>query len=234
MPRETFQQELDGLVSDLIELGGEVEASLESMVKAMETRDAEVASRELGVDMRYKARGMDIERECMILQARQAPVARDLRLLYTAQSVANHLVRSGTLSEHICQAIAETADCERDEDLETALVEMAKTARNVFNEGLDVFENRDIERARDLQAKDDKVDLLYSEAMNLIANPSEGGGGDPEWRMRAALMVHYLERISDHGVDIGGSAVFLVTGQRIEDAMQQYLDRNVDYNGDGA
>jgi phosphate transport system protein len=233
MPRETFQQELDGLVTDLIELGGEVEASLENMVKAMETRDAEVASRELGVDMRYKARGMDIERECMILQARQAPVARDLRLLYTVQSVTNHLVRSGTLSEHICQAIAETAGCERDEDLEIALVEMARTARNVFNEGMDVFRTNDLDRARDLQAKDDKVDLLYSEAMNLIANPSEGGGGDPEWRMRAALMVHYLERISDHGVDVGGSTVFLVTGQRIEDAMQQYLDRNVDHNGDG-
>ena len=233
MPRETFQQELDGLVSDLIELGGEVEASLENMVKAMETRDAEVASRELGMDIRYKARGMDLEREGMILQARQAPVARDLRLLYTVQSVTNHLVRSGTLSEHICQAIAETAGCERDEDLEIALVEMARTARNVFNEGLDVFRTNDLDRARDLQAKDDKVDLLYSEAMNLIANPSEGGGGDPEWRMRAALMVHYLERISDHGVDVGGSTVFLVTGQRIEDAMQQYLDRNVDYNGDG-
>ena len=44
-------------------------------------------------------------------------------------------------------------------------------------------------------------------------------------------MVHYLERISDHGVDIGGSTVFLVTGERIEDAMRQYLDRNVDQNG---
>jgi phosphate transport system protein len=228
MPRETFQQELDGLISDLLDLGGEVEASLENMVKAMEERDVDVARRELGVDIRYKTRGMDIERECMILQARQAPVARDLRLLYTVQSVTNHLVRSGTLTEHICQAIAETAEIERDEDLEISLVEMARTARNVFNEGLDVFENRDLERARDLQAKDDKVDLLYSEAMNLIANPSGEGGGAPEWRMRAALMVHYLERISDHGVDIGGSTVFLVTGQRIEDAMQQYLDRNVD------
>jgi phosphate transport system protein len=63
--------------------------------------------------------------------------------------------------------------------------------------------------------------------MNLIANPSEGEGGAPEWRMRAALMVHYLERISDHGVGIGGSAVFLVTGERIEDAMQQYTDREL-------
>ena len=224
MPRETFQQELDGLVSDLIDLGGEVEASLDNMVKAMENGDAEVANRELGVDLRYKARGMDIERECMILQARQAPVARDLRLLYTVQSVTNHLVRSGTLSEHICQAIVETAECARNEDLDATLVEMARTARNVFDEGLDVFRDRDIERARDLQAKDDKVDLLYAEAMNLIANPSDRGG-DPEWRMRAALMVHYLERISDHGVDIGGSTVFLVTGERIEDAMRQYLDR---------
>ena len=48
--------------------------------------------------------------------------------------------------------------------------------------------------------------------------------------MRAALIVHYLERISDHGVDIGERTIFLVTGERIEDAMQQYLDRNVDYD----
>jgi phosphate transport system protein len=227
MARETFHQELDGLTSDVLDLGGEVEASLENTVMAMEARDADVAERELGIDLRFKARGMDIERECMILQARQAPVARDLRLLYTVQSVTNHLVRSGTLSEHICHAIVETVECARDEDLNTTLVEMARTARNVFNEGLDVFKDRDIVRARDLQAKDDKVDLLYAEAMNLIANPSDGRGGDPEWRMRAALTVHYLERISDHGVDIGGSTVLLVTGQRIEDAMQQYLDREM-------
>src|ERR671921_42496 len=169
MPRETFQQELDGLTSDLLDLGREVEASLENMVRAMEDSDAGVARQELGVDVRYKTRGMDIERECMILQARQAPVAGDLRLLYTVQSVTNHLVRSGTLSEHICHAIVDIEGCERDEDLETALVEMARTARNVF----------------------------------------------------------------DDGVDVGGSAVFLVTGQRIEDAMRQYLDRNVDHEGDG-
>ena len=227
MPRETFQQELDGLISDLLDLGTEVEASLDNMVKAMEGRDAEVARRELGVDVSYKTRGMEIEKECMILQARQAPVARDLRLLYTVQSVTNHLVRSGTLCEHICHAVADTAECERDEDLDTTLVEMARTARNVFNEGLDVFKNYDIERARDLQAKDDKVDLLYSEALNLIANPSAHGAGAPEWRMRAALIVHYLERIADHGVDIGGRTVFLVTGERIESAMQQYLERDL-------
>jgi len=226
VPREHFQQELDSLVSEVLELGEEVERSLQNMVVAMENRDANVANQELGVDVRYKMRGAEIDEECMILQARQAPVARDLRLLYTVQAVTNHLVRSGTLTEHICHAIAETADHERDEDLEAALIEMARAARNLFHEGLDIFKDRDIDRARDLQASDDKVDLLYSEAMNLIANPSDGGAGTPEWRMRAALMVHYLERIADHGVDIGGRTVFLVTGERIESAMRQYMNRD--------
>jgi phosphate transport system protein len=228
MPRETFQQELDDLVGEVLNLGTEVESSLENMVKAMENRDARLAEKELGVDARYKARGAEIERDCMILQARQAPVARDLRLLYTVQSVTNHLVRSGTLCEHICHAIVDTASSEREEDLEATLTEMARTARNIFNEGLDIFRDRDIDRARDLQAKDDRVDLLYSEALNLIANPSDGSSGAPEWRMRAALIVHYLERIADHGVDIGAGTVFLVTGERIEDAMRQYLERNID------
>jgi phosphate transport system protein len=232
MTRETLQQGLDDLVAEVLDLGKEVESSIENMVKAMETHGASVASQELGVDARYKARGAQTERDCMILQARQALLAQHLGLIYTVQSVTNHLVRSGTLCEHICRAIVDTAGQERDEDLEAVLVEMARTARNIFHEGLDIFEHRDMDRARSLQERDDKVDLLYSEAMNLIANPSDGGAGTPEWRMRAALIVHYLERIADHGVDIGERTIFLVSGERIEDAMQQYLERNIDQDWD--
>jgi phosphate transport system protein len=229
MPRgTTIQQGLEDLVAEVVDLGKEVENSIETMLKAMETHDADLARSELGVDARYKARGTEAERDCMILQARRALDAQHLGHIYTVQSVTNHLVRSGTLCEHICRAIVETEGQERDQDLEAVLLEMARTARNVFHEGLDIFESRDVDRARVLQARDDKVDLLYSEAMNLVANPSDGRGGAPEWRMRAALIVHYLERISDHGVDIGERTIFLVAGERIEEVMQQYLDRNAD------
>jgi phosphate transport system protein len=198
------------------------------MVEAVENWDTDVAGRVVGSDVRFKGRGAQIVEECMVLQARQAPVARDLRLVHTAQAVTNHLVRTGTLCEHICGTIVETAGFERDPDLQTTILEMSSIARDLFREGLAVFDNRDIDYAKSLRAEDDKVDLLYSEAMNLIVNPSttsEGGGGSPEWRIRAALVVHYLERIADHGVDIGGRTVFLVTGERIEDAMRQYRER---------
>jgi phosphate transport system protein len=233
MPREIFQRELDRLAGEVLELGREVESCLNTMTQALETHDAEEASREIGVDSRFKERGAQIDEECMVLQARQAPVARDLRLVYTVQAITNHLVRAGTLCEHICQAIAETAKAERDPDLETILVEMARGARDLFRQGLDIFEERDIEAARDLEAADDRVDLLYSEAMNLAVNAgAKEHPGSPEWRIRAALTVHYLERIADHGVDIGERTVFLVTGERMESAMRQYRDRNLDQYDD--
>jgi phosphate transport system protein len=232
MPREIFQRELDRLVEEVVELGRDVESCLDTMVESLEKQDAETARREIGVDSRYKERGAEIDEECMVLQARQAPVARDLRLVYTVQAVTNHLVRAGTLCEHICHAIVETDGADRDPELSNTLSEMARAARNLFGEGLDVFEKRDIDHARDLEAADDKVDLLYSEAMNLIVNPSKEVLGSPEWRARAALTVHYLERIADHGVDIGGRSVFLVTGERMESAMRQYRERRIQSDED--
>ena len=228
MPREIFHRELNHLVEEVVELGREVESCLNTMVEALEKHDDETARKELGIDSRYKERGSEIDEECMILQARQAPVASDLRLIYTVQAVTNHLVRAGTLCEHICRALVETGDCERDPDLGGTLSEMSRAARNLFREGLDIFENRDVDRALDLEAADDRIDLFYSEAMNLAVNPGKEEAGDPEWRVRAALTVHYLERIADHGVDIGRRTVFLVTGERMESAMSQYRNRQLD------
>ena len=228
MPRESFHQELDRLVEAVVELGREVESCLDTMVEGLENNDAEVASNQLGVDARYKERETQIVEECMILQARQAPVARDLRLIHVMQAVTNHLVRAGTLCEHLCQGIAKIRDAEREPDLAATLVEMAHAARDLFRRGLDVFETRDIEHSEELEAADDRVDLMNSEAMNLAVNPGKEEPGDPEWRVQAALTVHYLERIADHGVDIGERTVFLVTGERMESALRGYRERRLD------
>jgi phosphate transport system protein len=202
------------------------------MVEALEAQDAEGARREIGVDSRFKERGAEINEECLILQALQTPVACDLRLIRTVQAVTSHLVRAGTLCEHICHSIGETAGTDSEPDLAATLTEMARAARNLFRDGIDVFESRDIDRARDLEAADDKVDLLYSEAMNLMVNPGKEEASSPERRVRAALKAHYLERIADHGVDIGGGPVFLVTGECMQSAMRQYRKRRLEDPGE--
>ena len=232
MSRQDFHQELDRLVEEVVELGREVESDLGTMAEAMEKWDADAAWRMVGSDRLLKERGAEIAEECMVFQALQAPVASDLRLVYTVQAVTNHLVRTGTLCEHICQAVVQSAGVEHDKDLSDTLSEMAEAARNLFHEGLIVFETRDVELAHELEAMDDRIDLLYSEAMNLLVNPGEEGGGTPEWRIRAALVIHYLERIADHGVDIGEGTVFLVSGERMEMAMREYRERRLEKPGE--
>lgn len=137
------------------------------MVGALGGRDGDTSRRVIGMDHRYKERGAEIDEECMLLQARQAPVAGDLRLTYAIQAVTNHLVRSGTLCEHVCRSVAETAGAvERDREVEVALYEMA----------------------------------------------------------RAALVVHYLERIADHGVEISRHTLFIVTGEHIRSATRPGIE----------
>lgn len=69
--------------------------------------------------------------------------------------------------ESLIRKSGSTADSERNEDLEATLLTMARAARCVFGEGLDIFRHRDIERARDLQAKDDRLDESYSSTKRL-------------------------------------------------------------------
>src|ERR687890_1115042 len=212
MPRESFHQELDRLVEKVVELGREVESCLDTMVGALEKHDAEVASHQLRVDAHYKERETQIAEECMILQARQAPVARDLRLIHVLQAVVNHQVRAGTLCEHICQGIAETRHAERDPDLAATLVEMAHGARDLFRRGLDVFETRDVQHSEELEAADDRVDLMYSEGMNLAVNPGDKERvGSPEWRGRGGGPGHHLGGGAGPGGGIGGGNAVLFT-----------------------
>jgi hypothetical protein len=113
--------------------------------------------------------------------------AEDIRLLHVVQAVTKHLVRTGTLCEHICHGIAETPDAERDPDLEATLRKMAHDARDLFRQGLHIFETRDIEHSEELEAADDRVDQLHSEGMNLAVNPGDKERvGSPQWRVRAA------------------------------------------------
>ena len=227
MAHRAFHRELERLVGEVLCLGREVEYRLGTMVEAVEEWDADVAGRVVDSGVSFKERGVQMAEECMVLQACQAPVTRDLRLVRTLYAVTNHLVRAGTLCKHVCEAIVDTASLERDADLQATLLEMSLGAHDIFREGLGAFAKRDVGRAQNLRADDDKVDLLYSEAMNLFVDPSTigNGGGSPEWRVRAALVGHYLERIADHGVDIGRRTLFLVTGERMEDAMRQYRER---------
>ena len=214
MPRKQFELELGLLARGTLALGREVESSLALMVRTLEDHDARTAARQLGDDAKFKSWGMSIERECAMVAVRQAPVARDLRLVHAVRGASDHLVRAGALCEHVFRAVADTPGERVSGDLDGVILCMARAAHELFGQGLTAFEHRDPCGARTLRAADDEVDLLYREALALAAEPAAGEATSPGWLARAPVVVHYLERIADRGVEIGELAVFVVEGER--------------------
>ena len=219
MPREHFERELDCLIRGTAALGWEVESSLALMVLTLEDHDGRTAARQLGDGAKFRSWAAGLDRECLLLQACQAPVACDLRLLHAARVVADHLVRAGTLCEHVFRAIADTPGEQRGTgDLDQVILRMSRATHELFQDGLATFEGRDAYGARNLRAADDEVDLLYREAINLAVDPVAGEDASPGWQARIPLVVHYLERIADRGVEIGELAVFVVGAKRVRSA----------------
>lgn len=216
MHRENFQRELDRLVLGIADFGWEVEGYLGTMVGAVENHDARGAGECLGNDARFKLQGDRIEEQCLIFQARQAPVARDLRLVHAMRAITNHVVRAGTLCEHVFRTVAETPGEARVGSLENAVPEMARMTHQVFRGGLEMFEHRDLAVFRNLRVANDRVGLLRAEVIRLIADPSCERFVSPQLWVRLALMVRYLERIADHGVGIGERTSWLAIGRPAE------------------
>ncbi len=209
-----LERELDVMNRRVLELVWDVDDYLGEMVEFLEGREAEADGRGVGYDARLKMRGEEIEDDCLLLQARQAPVARDLRFVHSVCAVANHAVRTGTLCEHVFRVFEASDEEPRRHDLDDAISRMSREACGVFRQGLEIFESRDIRHARSLKAADKVVDRLCAEVMELAA---DGGGSSvsPGKVSQAALVAHYLERIADHGVDIGMRTVFLVEGEEM-------------------
>ncbi|MGI8649393.1 MAG: phosphate signaling complex PhoU family protein [Rubrobacter sp.] len=206
MLRDGFRDEMGVLSGRVSSFGREVAGEIAAMVEVIGTGDVEFAGWKVGGDARFKRWGKEIEDDCLRLQILQSPVACDLRFIHTARVIANHIVRSATLCEHVFRALSEISE-ERfggrcGSRLETVILEMSVGGRDLFEDGMNAFASRSLESADELVAQNECITQLRAEAMELAAR-----GGDlyrsPGHIARTALIAHYLERIADHGTDIG-------------------------------
>lgn len=218
MPNKQLERQLDRLVADTLSLGQEVEGTLMLVLRTLEDYDARAAfaaSRQLGDEAKFESRAEEIDQACMLLQAQHAPVARDLRLLCAARALAVHLARTGALCGDVLRVVADPPTGELPGGLGTVVPRMAVLAHGIFREGLSAFEFRDTVRGQELRAVDDEVDLLYRKAIDPLRESPADDAASPGTRVLTALAAHYVERIADHGVEIGELTIFVVEGERV-------------------
>ena len=209
--RSRFDEQLNILNTDMIEMGALCEESIALASKALTTGDVSLAERvsELSADIDQKER--DIESRCMKLLLQQQPVARDLRQISAALKMITDMERIGDQAEDIAEIITYLEGRTAEETVH--IRDMAAETISMVTDSVDAYVKNDTELAKAVIVHDDKVDeyfdIVKSSLIKMIAENPENG----EYALDLLMIAKYFERIGDHATNIAEWVIFSVTGE---------------------
>jgi phosphate transport system protein len=207
-----FDEELRELKESMLFEGELVQKAVYNAVTALLTRDSDLARKVIEDDDIINTKEVEIDEFCLKLLALRQPAARDLRFIATAIKINYDLERMGDMAVNICERVLEL-NLEPQLKPYIDLPKMAEIAQAMVKESLDAFVKEDPQLAWKVTQDDEKVDQFNEQIFReLLTYMSE----DLKTISRATRLLFiskYLERLSDHAVNIAELVIFLVQGK---------------------
>jgi phosphate transport system protein len=209
--REQFQEELDGVSATLVQMAGLVRVAMDNATTALLTADLTLAEKVIADDTIIDELQHELDARTINLIARQSPVARDLRTLVTSLRMSADLERMGDLAHHIAKSARMRYPATAvPSELSLTIEEMGRVCSKIIEKVSTVIENRDTERALEVEKDDDQIDGLHRKIIQTLLDPNWKHG--VETAIDMTLLGRYYERCADHAVSISRRIYFLVTG----------------------
>jgi phosphate transport system protein len=156
-----------------------------------------------------------VEEECVNLIALHAPVARDLRTITSSLEVTTHLDRIGRYAKDIAEASERIrVGVSGNTPTFQKVAKMVDLTIDMVDTSVQAFVHRDAEPVRNILKADDAVDHLHAEVFQEVVDRMSDRSVTPQVGAQFILINRYLERIADHGVNIGEQVVYMLTGER--------------------
>lgn len=209
--RYEFQRELDILHKDLTKMGAIIEKTMDDMIEALITQNIDLAQQVIDRDETIDEMELQVEKECILLIARQQPIASDLRDIAAVLKIITDLER---IADH-CSDIAEyTINLSKEQYLKPIIhiPEMVEKVKLMVKDAIDCSVKKDLVLARDICQRDDEVDhyfeTIIEELIELMTEDSKNIRQCKEFM----FIVKYLERMGDHATNIAEWIIYTVTG----------------------
>jgi len=214
--REQFQEELDAVSATLVQMAGLVRIAMDNATTALLTADLALAEKVIAEDAIIDDMQHELDARTINLIARQSPVASDLRTLVTSLRMSADLERMGDLAHHIAKAARMRYPATAvPPELSLTIEEMGRVCSKIIEKVSTVLENRDADRALEIEKDDDEIDGLHRKIIQTLLDPSWKHG--VETAIDMTLLGRYYERCADHAVSIARRVYFLVTGTYASD-----------------
>ena len=191
----------------LIDMGALCEEAINYAVGALNEGSEKMRKLTYETDKHIDDREREIENLCLKLLLQQQPVARDLRQISSALKMISDMELTKSIKkpkEEICG---------------DHISDMTKTAISMVTESVDSFVKKDLEIARAVIKKDDIVDQLFLEVKDDIISAVREDKTPGEYFVDILMIAKYLERISDHAVNVAEWVIFSLTGQHVNEEL---------------
>lgn len=219
-----FEKDRLALTALVLEMGSRAKTAFREAVRALESRDDELAQRVLDGDDLIDELEVDAELECLRSIGMGRPVREDLRFAFSVLKIVTDLERIGDEATNIAERtlwlnrrplLKPLIDIPRMKDIATVMLSQA----------LESFEKGNAALAEEVFRADDEMDGLYraifDELLAVMAGPAQG---NPDALLSATALIsvaRHLERIGDHSVNIAERAYFMVTGRRLKKVLRE-------------
>src|SRR5436305_5923539 len=208
MKAHALEQSIDTLRDRILLLGGKTETAVARAVKALTTRDSELAETVRRGDKEIDQMELEIDRLSIEILASHPPTEHDLRLVVSVAKITPILER---IADH-ASSIAEAAMVLNNEPQINSYVDfslMANLVAAMLKEALDAFTSEDAAASREIIRRDRMVDdhyhRVFAELIKLITNRPDAANGVA----RLLFVAKHLERIGDYVKDICELNVYL-------------------------
>ena len=211
--RAHFDQEIHALQNQMLEMATCADWMLSAAVDAMMSGDADAIRSVVLRDNVVDDFDVEIENKCLSLIATQQPVARDLRIIGTALKVITDIERIGDYAVDIAKIGRRMV---RAHELYRPLVDLpllARLTRDMLHDALQAFVNHDSELVKKVISDDDAVDKLYHQMRDDLTIHILSAGPHKYAALSSLFAAKYLERASDHVVNIAERVNFIETGE---------------------
>lgn len=210
--RQHFDQELSTLQHKILEMATCADEMVSRAVQALIEGDLKLAEEVVEQDDIVDQFDVDIEHKCLILIAQQQPVARDLRLIGTALKIITDIERIGDYAVDIARIAQRLARAEEFYRPIADLPRLTELTRMMLHDALQAFVQHNLDLVDKVIRDDDAVDDLYRTIRNQITHILATEQGRGILALNVMFAAKYLERVSDHSVNIAERVQFIETG----------------------
>lgn len=209
--RKKYFVELEEINQKLLLMQKKVISAIQESINALLNKDSLLIEDTFRKEKEIDSLERDIEQECLKILLMEHPVAGDFREVSAALKMITDLERIGDNARDICEIALQFNGKTYIKRLEH-IPEMAKNAIAMVKDSVQSYIDQDLELARGLDKRDDRVDDLFEIVKKDLILLIKLDSSSADDAIMILMIAKYLERKADHAVNIGEWVDYCITG----------------------